>query len=156
MDTRSTSLALLVALALLAPTSRGQEPAEALDWLAGHWCGGEGGERLEEHWLAPAGGELLGVSRTVRGGRTSGFEFLRIAAVDGVPTYLAQPGGRPATAFARSAGGERWVRFENPRHDFPTRIEYRRDGDALHAEIAGPGDSGQEQVIGFDYRRCEG
>lgn len=126
-----------------------------LDWLAGRWCGGEAGLSIEESWLTPRGGELLGLSRTIKGERVVAFEFLRIASVEGVPTYFAQPGGRPPTAFARSAGGEHWVRFENPAHDFPQRIEYRRDGDSLHAEIAGPGDGGKETVIGYDYRRCQ-
>ncbi len=74
--------------------------------------------------------------------------------LDGTQSYIAQPGGRPPTAFRRTAGGERWVRFENPEHDFPRRIEYRREGDALHAEIAGPDENGKEIVISFDYSRC--
>lgn len=133
-------------------TPRAPEPEFA--WLAGTWCGGEAGETIEESWLAPRGGELLGLSRTTREGQVVAFEFLRIAVVKGVPTYLAQPGGRAPTVFARSDGGEQWVRFENPAHDFPRRIEYRRTGDTLHAEIAGPGVGGKETVIGYDYRRC--
>lgn len=147
------TMTMLPAL-LFALSAQAAAPAPDLGWLAGHWCGG-GGETIEESWLAPRSGELLGLSRTMRGERVVAFEFLRIAAVDGVPTYLAQPGGRPPTAFALSAGGDNWVRFENPAHDFPQRIEYRRSGDTLHAEIAGPGDGGKETVIGFDYRRCQ-
>ena len=45
------------------------------------------------------------------------------------------------------------ARFENPQHDFPQRIEYRRTGHALHAEIAGPR-QGKERVIAFDYELC--
>ncbi len=140
---------------LLALTAQASAATPELDWLAGQWCGGDPAERIEEHWLAPRGGELLGLSRTIRGERMVAFEFLRIATVEGVPTYLAQPGGRPPTAFARSAGGKDWVRFENPAHDFPQRIEYRRNGDTLHAEIAGPGEDGKEMVIGFEYRSCQ-
>lgn len=50
--------------------------------------------------------------------------------------------------------GENWVVFENPQHDFPKRIEYRRDGTALKASISGPGDDGKILRIPFDYRRC--
>lgn len=131
-----------------------QAPAPELAWLAGDWCGDEAGELIEESWLAPRGGELLGLSRTTREGQVVAFEFLRIAVVKGVPTYLAQPGGRAPTAFTRSDSGEQWMRFENPAHDFPQRIEYRRTGDTLRAEIAGPGVGGRETVIGYDYRRC--
>ena len=147
---------VLLAAALLFPCSQAQASADAFDWLAGQWCGGEGTERVEEHWLAPANGDLLGVSRTLKNGRMASFEFLLIAKIAGVPTYLAQPGGRQPTAFPRSAGGEDWVRFENLAHDFPTRIEYRRTGDALQARISGIGGDGKEITIAFDFVRCEG
>ena len=50
-----------------------------------------------------------------------------------------------------TASGDDWARFENPAHDFPKRVEYRRTPDGLHAEIAGPGKGGKELVIPFDY-----
>jgi hypothetical protein len=148
----------LPAIALLFSLLGGDSqaaPAASLDWLAGQWCGGEGGERVEEHWTSPAkNGELLGLSRTLKDGRMASFEFLRIGDVDGVPTYLAQPGGRPPTAFKRSDGGERWVRFENPAHDFPTRIEYRREGEALQAVVGGKGRDGKDTSFTLDFVRC--
>lgn len=153
MRTLSAVLLLSPFLALASPPA----PAEPdLGWLTGNWCSGDAAELIEETWLAPRGGELLGVNRTLKGERSVAFEFLRIALIDGVPTYLAQPGGRPATAFARSGGGADWVRFENAAHDFPQRIEYRRSGDQLRAEVAGPGAGGKEMVIGFDFRACPG
>jgi hypothetical protein len=148
----------LPAIALLSSLIGGESqaaPAAPLDWLAGQWCGGEGNERVEEHWMSPAkNGELLGLSRTLKDGRMASFEFLRIGDVDGVPTYLAQPGGRPPTAFKRTHGGERWVRFENPAHDFPTRIEYRREGETLQAQVGGKGRDGKEMRFTFDFVRC--
>jgi hypothetical protein len=124
-------------------------------WMAGRWCGGSGGTTIEEVWLPPAGGYLIGMSRTVVPQRPrEEFEFLRVAVRDGVPTYLAQPQGGPVVAFKQTQAGEQSVRFENPAHDFPTRVEYRRTTSGLHAEIAGPGKDGRERVIGFDYTRC--
>lgn len=131
----------------------GAAPAPLLDWIGGHWCTELGEETVEEVWLPPHGGVAIGLSRTRTGERTTAFEYLRIVEVDGVPSYIAQPGGRPPTTFTRTASGDNWIRFENPEHDFPQRIEYRRDGDALRAETAGPGENGEE-VIAFDYRRC--
>ena len=149
-----TPLAITVTLALLTASGRAQVPADDFDWLAGRWCGGEGSEQVEEQWLAPAGGQMLGVSRTLKGGRMASFEFLRIVDKGGVPTYMAQPGGRPPTEFARTAGGNDWVRFENPAHDFPTRIEYRRIGEALQAHVSGAGGDGKEAGFALDYVRC--
>jgi hypothetical protein len=45
-------------------------------------------------------------------------------------------------------------RFENPDHDFPQRIEYRSEGDRLHAEVTNRVKNGKEAVLGFDYRPC--
>jgi hypothetical protein len=129
-------------------------PLPPLDWMGGHWCVEIGEEIVEEFWLPPHGGVAIGLSRTRTGDRTTAFEYLRIVDVDGVSSYIAQPGGRPPTVFKRTAGGERWIRFENPAHDFPQRIEYRREGDSLHAAIAGPGEDGKETRISFDYSRC--
>ena len=111
---------------------------------------GSGGSLPAEPLLC----EELGVSRTVANGRKTQFEFLRIELVDDVPTYVAQPQGRAGTAFRRSASGDDWIRFENLTHDFPQRIEYRRSGDTLQAEIAGPGEDGKTMSIPFEFTRC--
>lgn len=148
-----TILAACMPVSSILPASAGVA-ADPLDWLQGDWCGGTGEERIEEHWLPAHGGLRLGVARTLEGARTSSFEFLRIETAEGVATYIAQPGGAPPTSFGRTAGGANWVRFENPEHDFPKRVEYRRSGDALHAEIAGPGEDGKEIVVGFDFTAC--
>lgn len=46
--------------------------------------------------------------------------------------------------------------FENLAHDFPNRVEYRRDGTGLRAVIAGPGRNGKKREIPFENHRCEG
>lgn len=152
-------LALAMVMALLpAVAVHAVGPSdEALDWIAGRWCAAQGDAGVDEYWLPPVAGETQGLSRTVRDDRVVAFEFMRIEMRDGVQTFLAQPQGRAETAFARSAGGFHWVRFENPAHDFPDRIEYRRDGDALRAVIEGPepqGRPGARAQVTLAYRRC--
>jgi hypothetical protein len=150
-------LAALIAAAALFVSSvpAADQPAEmSLDWLSGHWCSDSAQERIEEYWMPARAGMLFGMSRTTQGERTRSFEFMRIA-LDPVPTFIAQPGGGTAVPFKKSAGGADWVRFENLAHDFPTRIEYRRTGDRLHAHVAGPGDGGKELVIPYEYERCK-
>ncbi|MDQ8755990.1 DUF6265 family protein [Sphingosinicella sp. LHD-64] len=126
------SIFLAAMLALQAPASVGD-----LDWLSGRWETMEAGRWTEESWSAPRGGLLLGYSRSGRGETVREFEHLRIqAGADGVPVYWASPGGREAVAFRLvSATGTEAV-FENPRHDFPQRIRYRRDGETLVATIS--------------------
>lgn len=150
---KTSCLFLVLALAAIPGRSAGDRAAE-LDWLAGHWCGSAGTRQFEEMWLPPAGGQLIGVGRTVVEGRVVSFEFMRIGAVDGTLTFLAQPNGRSPTPFRLEASGDHWVRFENLEHDFPQQIEYRRDGNALIAEIAGPGGDGAEHRIAFAFSAC--
>jgi len=157
-ELKRRNVALVLMAVILAPPVMGESNATTappLDWMAGNWCADSGGTAVEEVWLPPRGGVLVGLGRTYTPDRTVGFEFLRIAEVEGVQIYIAQPGGQPPTNFARTAGGENWVRFENPQHDFPQRIEYRRDGGNLHAEVGGPGNNGVEAVIRVEYRACE-
>jgi hypothetical protein len=138
---------------LLAAASSGAANPPDLTWLAGHWCQQKGTELIEENWLPPRGGSMLSAGRTTSGGETRAFEFLRLEIKGREVTFIAQPNGVAPTRFAMTASGAGWARFENPEHDFPQRVEYRRTATGLHAEIAGPGGNG-EQVIGFDYLPC--
>jgi hypothetical protein len=145
-------LGLAAAASLSLTASAGPKPN--LDWFAGHWCAERDGSFIEEQWLAPRGDLLLGLSRTVKGTKTSSFEYLRIEWTGGVPSYVAQPQGNPPVPFKWVAGGADWARFENAQNDFPKRVEYRKTAKGLHAEIAGPGEGGKELVIPFDYLPC--
>lgn len=96
-----------------------------LAWMSGHWSSGD----VEEIWLAPKGELMLGMSRTVRASGKTAFEFIRIAKTDDGIAYIAQPGGRPPTAFKLVEAKPFRVVFANPGHDFPKRIVYElRDG----------------------------
>lgn len=151
MNTKS--LAGLAAATLSLAATADARPAD-LDWFVGQWCADRDGSFIEEAWLAPKGDVLLGLSRTVKGGKTASFEYLRIEWMNGVPSYIAQPQGAPPVPFKWVAGGKDWARFENAENDFPKRVEYRKTPDGLHAEIAGPGEAGKELVIPFHYKRC--
>ena len=110
---------------------------EQLQWLVGAWRERKAGVETEEHWIAPRGGIMLGVNRTVRDKGKTSFEFLRIAKTDKGISYFASPAGRPAVEFPLIDCKDNRAVFENPKHDFPQRIIYSlRDG-ALHARIEG-------------------
>jgi hypothetical protein len=128
------ALALFAAIAL-SGAAMPQAPGLP-DWLAGEWCTDEGPQgRTCERWGPPAGGMMIGTSQTVKNGRTVSFEFLRIGLDGGTPVYIAQPGGKTPVAF-RAVAGKKGITFLNPEHDYPQRIRYWREGDALMAEIA--------------------
>ena len=90
---------------------------------------------------------MVGMNRTATPTETQGFEFLRIVAEADGAVLLASPGGRtPPTEFrCISNEGQRAV-FENPEHDFPQRIIYRREGNTLHGRIEGQTDDGPASV----------
>ncbi len=124
----------------LASAARGADLSQ-LAFLAGSWQGEENGVLVEERWMEPRAGCMLGVNRTTKGDRLLEFEFLRLeAGADGV-AYLASPAGRPETRFALVEASEKRAVFENRQHDFPRRILYWLHGDGrLHARIEGARD----------------
>lgn len=142
---------LAFCLSGLLPGAQASCTADDLAWLAGTWVYETPKRRTVEHWLPPAGGMLIGVSRTVAGDAVREFEFIRIAMHEGRLAYLAQPGGRaPATAFAIVECSAERVVFANPAHDYPTRVIYTRHGDdALVARIEGERDG---RTLGSEWR----
>jgi hypothetical protein len=109
--------------------TRGTGGVEDLAWMAGHWGATIDGVEMEEVWLAPNGGVMLGMHRDVKKTKTF-FEFLRIAATAEGIAYLAQPGGRPATPFLLTTVSPTRAVFANP-----TRLS---PADHLHAGRRAP------------------
>ena len=117
-------------LALLVLAARPAAPD--LAWMAGDWVSCGPREIVEERWLGPARGGLVGVNLT-RTPRGRSFEFLRVDQGARGFAYIASPGGRPPVEFTLMEARPGYARFENPEHDFPRRIVYRREGAALLA-----------------------
>ena len=123
-------------------TARSQtNSVDTLSWMAGCWELNVPQRQMTiaEHWMKPAGGTLIGMSRTVRGGKTTGFEYIRIeTTADGVD-YVAKPSSnKEETRFKLVRSSSTEAVFENLAHDFPQRIIYRNQSpDALFARIEG-------------------
>lgn len=128
-------------------------PAQAaigdLEWLAGAWVGTRGKSSIEERWSPPLGGAMLGVSRTVKGGKMVAFEFLRVVEHDGGLVYKAQPGGATPTEFVLTELGSSRAVFENPRHDSPQRIVYERSAEGGLSASVGYAKGGRPQRFEF-------
>jgi hypothetical protein len=140
--TRTAKSLVLVSMALLAMRLASQGPAAQLSdlaWISGSWESDVGGVRSIEHWAAPDGGMLIGMSRTVTDGKPTEFEFLRIESrPDGI-FYVAQPQGRPPVDFRLTGLRDGTATFSNPgTTDHLDRIIYRRGRrDSLFARIEG-------------------
>lgn len=132
---------LLTCLGVLPAQASDTAPTPAtlddLAWMTGSWSAtSEDGTVSEEHWTTPAGRLMVGMHRDVRKDGGAFFEFLRIEETAEGIHYVASPRGGPATAFRLTGSTPHRAVFENPDHDFPQRIVYRRDGDTLCAGIA--------------------
>ncbi len=131
---------------------------ESLAWMSGCWLDDGPGGSSEEVWTTPAGGLLLGISRTMSGEGRVAFEYMRVVSgAEGV-RLLASPGGGPATAFPAVVVSEERFRVERPDHDFPRAIEYRPLGpDSLVAEVFAEEDSPDPAfALRFERVRCPG
>jgi hypothetical protein len=134
-------------------------PAPAIDqaaFLAGCWRQDRPNGVVEEQWLAPGGGMMLGMSRTVHDGRVRTFEFTRIQEIDGRLTFFATPSNQAPAAFPLKSAAPGELVFENPAHDFPQRVIYRSQGEnGLLGRIEGE-IGGKARSVDFPYKRCSG
>jgi len=147
-----------VFLAVLAVSHAAASDVTALAWMTGCWAPEKGEVGSVEHWLAPAGGTMLGVSRTVKNGETADFEFMQLRVnAEGKLVFIALPSGQKETTFVAVSLGNESVTFENPQHDFPQKVSYRRESaDRLVGRIEG-NRGGTHRGIDFPMRRvsCE-
>jgi hypothetical protein len=133
-------LALLTPILALGPVIVAGRPADVdgLAWMAGCWEFTRGGTSVEEHWMAPRGGALIGMSRTVREGRMVAYESVIIRGdSSGRLAYHAFPSGQAPAVFPAVEVTDSSAIFEDPTHDFPQRIIYRLRGDTLGARVEG-------------------
>ncbi|HNP64713.1 MAG TPA: DUF6265 family protein [Woeseiaceae bacterium] len=141
-------------LSLLSLPARAVDIA-VLDWLSGCWSydGREPGSG--EVWMPPAGGTMLAMSRTVKQSKTIAFEFMQILTDEsGSLVLAASPSGQATATFKLIETGEYSVVFENPDHDFPQRILYRRDDDRLSGRVEGVS-NGKPLAIEFPMTRVD-
>ncbi|CAN5357728.1 DUF6265 family protein [soil metagenome] len=144
----------------LASVAFGQEKAVEIanfDGMAGCWERSDKAKSLliSEQWMKPAGTSLMGMGRTVRGGKTVDFEFMRIEhRVDGV-YYVAQPkANAEETAFKLIRSSANEFVFENKAHDFPQRIIYKFEATKMVGRIEGD-DKGKFVGIDFPFDRVK-
>jgi hypothetical protein len=143
-----------VAMLLLGASAAGPAArVTRLAWLAGCWEQAAGPRLVEEQWTRPRGGLMLGSGRTVRADSLVEYEQTRIFERGGRRVYGAHPAGQAAAEFESIELSDSAVTFENPGHDFPQRVMYRRHGaDSLIGRVEGKRD-GRLRGVDFPYAR---
>jgi hypothetical protein len=143
-------LALILAAQLAGPPAA----IDQMAWLTGCWTLAKPNGVVEEQWMAPGGGVMLGMGRTLRDGKLREFEYTRIMETDGSLAFVAKPSRQPEASFALKSLTADQAVFENAAHDFPQRVIYRLVGrDAVTGRIEGQ-IGGQAKSVDFPYKRC--
>jgi hypothetical protein len=150
------ALAVVVLLSLgLAAGAQAAGSISRLGWLAGCWKRANARRVVEEHWMAPGAGLMLGIGRTTNaaGDTLVEFEQTRIEEKGGKLVFTAMPSGQATDSFTSIAVSDSSVTFENKAHDFPQRVGYtlRADG-SLAAWIEGT-QGGKLRHVDFPYSR---
>ena len=127
-------LGALAAGSFALTAAQGQAKESKLDqlkWLEGAWTLESDGAVVEEHWIAPRGGLMLGCGRTLAQDKAVFFEFMRIEERPAGVYYVAHPAAHsPGTDFMLTTFEKDSWTFENPDHDFPRVIRYTRKGES--------------------------
>ena len=147
--------AVVLVLAAQAQAPVAKPTLQDFAWLAGHWRVEQGERLVDEQWMAPAGGLMMGMARNVQAGKVREYEFTLLRQEpNGDIVYVASPSKQTETKFKLTSlrGGE--AVFENPEHDFPKKIIYTRQPDgSLLAAIEGPGRDGKPRRVEYPFKR---
>ena len=155
---------LLIVLAVAAKglgqasVETGRVTIESFAFMKGCWAIERPERKVQifEQWMAPAGGTMIGMSRTMRDGKTTGWEYMRIESGDSGIFFVSKPKeNKEETYFRLKTSAMNELVFENPDHDFPQRVMYRASGpDSLNARIEGM-QNGKSSGVDFPYKRVK-
>lgn len=134
-------LAMLLVGAVPGDLQAADAPAQLqkMAWLAGTWQRVDlpEGQSGYERWTYDGAQGFAGVGVTERDGKTTFEEKLRIVPKDGVVYYVADvPENAQPVYFKLTELSTSGFSFENPAHDFPQKIEYKKDGRQLHVRVS--------------------
>ena len=140
-------------LVFAAGAAGAADDVNQLSFLAGCWQDPRGNE---EQWMKPLGGTLFGMARTVSKGKTVFWEFHQIQTrPEGVVLIVQHAKTIKPVEFRAIRISESEVIFENPEHDFPQRILYRKQPDGgLFARIEGR-EKGKDRGVDFPMKRAK-
>lgn len=142
------NLILVTSLLLLVHTSNAQESNKQkfkkLEWLTGKWIrtNSEAGQSGYETWAKVSDSKLSGKGVTIKGKEVIFVENLEFI-VKGTDIFykVVVTGEKKPVYFKLTALSNDGFTCENPEHDFPKKITYRRNGNNVKAVISGNGQS---------------
>lgn len=141
--------------AVAAPAAAPMATVADMQWLAGWWQHATPGGTVFEEWSVN-GAAMAGRGGFIKGKDTMVSETIVLEQQGGdllyVPTVKDQNGGQAVPFKLTYATADSFV-FENPQHDFPSKITYRKVSEtALTARISGKIE-GKEQAEAFELTK---
>lgn len=134
---RRSALIILGLLTVSMPAFALSNAPEMPEWMAGTWGHEDDNKWADEHWTPLRGDLMLGSGRSGTGEKLNFWEQMRIHKEDdGEVVFWAIAADQKPVRFVATGSGESSIVFENPDHDYPQRIHYWREGNALKAEIS--------------------
>jgi hypothetical protein len=153
VQAQAQAQAPLAAAPASAPAGAQAFTLQPLQWLGGCWHSELDEPGSGEQWMPAAGGTMLGMARTLKGGRTVQFEFMQIRESALGVVFIAHPSAQAGTRFAAVEIGATAAVFEQRGPDFPQRVIYRLLPDGrLAARIEGLR-NGELRSVDFPMRR---
>ena len=117
------------------------EKLATMDWLLGNWENKLPEGDLLEHWEKKDDSTFVGQSYFIKEKDTLSYENIELIQkgefVYYIPTVKGQNNDKPVT-FNLTTATEKEFTFENPTHDYPQKITYKKVNDtSLVATISG-------------------
>lgn len=115
-----------------------------MSWLNGKWENKLGDGKIVENWKKTNDSVFSGASYFIKGKDTLHFERIELKQIDENLFYIATVQGQnnnEPVEFKLNPNTEVSFSFENPTHDYPQTIEYKKLSDnQLSAKVSGTQD----------------
>jgi Domain of unknown function (DUF6265) len=158
-----------LALGLAIPATAGAEGCKTttvadLGWFAGAWEGELDGGRIEEHWSAPAGTNVMGMFRYVKDGKVVFYELMAIDQEAEGPALRIKHFYGDLTGWEEKAevvdfrcvaAAPGQITWSRPKGQGEVKLSYRSEAGKL-AAVLDKTDTGPRVIEEFAYTRIGG
>ena len=122
------SAAMVAAEAAAPVIPAGKNTVDALPWMTGCWQSKStrDGSTVNETWLSPRGGSMLGMGQTYLGSKTLGWEAMRVYDEAGAVKLWLRPGARNELTLTLEAAGDNFATFAVKEGETTTKLRYER------------------------------
>ncbi len=149
-------IVFIKALLILSTNAMAQEITDLsqFEFMLGTWSAEFPDGAFYESWTKESSTRFVGEAYTIKGGDSTPSETLSLEILDdgyhnGV-YYVATPIFQDSTFFLFVAGTNEDAEFQNPQHDFPQRIVYKKiDADRMFVVVDNLTENSRQLTFNF-------